>query len=379
MKPSRFLATVLLVTLGVSSTLAQDTTDQTDTQPQPFFLHGYDNGYFISTTDGDNLLRFNAGLQLRATHGRTDRTSTRGDQLNRLEARRTRLKLSGHALNPNLFFSLQTDYTSRTDNFDLIDAFVGYKLNDNLQVRLGQWTHQFQRETFVGAFNTSAIDRSLVVLSILPATSNRIQGIEAQYRDDLHRAVLSLNRGFRSFDTAIYDTDDASPAITARYEFKPLGDWKALNDFTAKPGDPEGLLFGVAAHLEEDDAIAFTSDATWQTQTNTNLFASLGWHSINNNQVTGVVLQAAQRLNHNIEPFLRYEYAHDHSATDDLNIITAGTNIYYIEPHIKLSADASYAITPVSSQFSQSSLGWKADDPGQDGQIVLRIQLQLTF
>ncbi|MEQ9454852.1 MAG: porin [Phycisphaeraceae bacterium] len=341
------------------------------------FLTGYDKGFFIESADGNNLLKANAITQIRYIYGHADRNTNAPEDTSGFEIARTRLTLSGHAIDPRIFYYLQGGFSSSGGDFDLIDLFVGYRLNDNIQLRIGQWKHQFQRETFLSLSKLSAVDKSLVASGILPAKLGRIQGIEAQYRDDLHRVVITLNEGYKSYNTSL--TDETSDAgITGRYEFKPFGEWKYLADFSAHPGDPTGLLIAIAGHAEEGSAFAGTADITFQTDAGTNVFASIAWHEIDDAEAWGSVLQVAQFVADNIEPFLRYEFGQS-SGASDLSVITVGSNVYFFKGNVKITGDLGYAFDAVSGTFDKSSIGWMTDDPGSDGQIVFRLQLQLKL
>jgi hypothetical protein len=356
---------------------APSPADAATTDATPI-LAGYDDGFFLTTEDGNYLIRINGLIQPRYTFSTTDRNTATKAETSDFELRRTRIKLSGHAHDPRLFYELQGDFRSSTGDFRILDAYLGFQINDLLRIRVGQWKHQFQRETIISATKTGAVDRSMVANGVLPHGTSRIQGVEAQLRTDTHRLVVTLNEGYESFNTSLGD-NTADVGISSRYEFKPLGDWSTLNDFTAKHDDPTGLLLAIAGHAEEGAAFAATSDITLQLDTATTLHASIAWHEIDDAEAWGVVLFAAQRLNDRIEPFLRAELGDDDASPDQLYVLTVGSHLYLIGNNLKLTTDLGYAFDAVPATFSSSSLGWATDDPGQAGQTVFRMQLQFLF
>ncbi|WP_428389159.1 porin [Mucisphaera sp.] len=341
-------------------------------------LTGYDKGFFIATPDDDFKLKLNGMTQLRYTFGSRDTTTTAKEEVSEFDLHRTRLGVSGNVYDPKLFFKVEGDFGRSGGTFKLTDAYVGYKVNDNVKVRVGQFKEQLQRETLLSIKKLSAVDKSLVNGGIFPASLGRVQGADVEYKLDEHRFVITLSEGYQSRNTGIGD-ENADAAIAGRYEFKPFGDWKKLADFTSSPGDPNGLLFGIAGHAEEGKAFFATTDLTIQLDTGTNIFISFDWQEIDDMEAHGLVIQLAQFIAEKVEPFLRYEYGGSDASTADLNLLTAGAN-YYIKGHdIKLTGDVGIAFDSIDGTFDKSSIGWQQDEAGQDGQIVARIQLQLAF
>jgi hypothetical protein len=46
---------------------------------------------------------------------------------------------------------------------------------------------------------------------------------------------------------------------------------------------------------------------------------------------------------------------------------------------LKWQTDFGYGFDSVDSMFAQSGAGWLPDSPNEDGQIVIRSQMQLLF
>ncbi|MGH7289860.1 MAG: hypothetical protein ACREJT_01525, partial [Myxococcota bacterium] len=69
----------------------------------------------------------------------------------------------------------------------------------------------------------------------------------------------------------------------------------------------------------------------------------------------------------------------DNNSSDDLWLITLGTNYYFAKQSLKFSADVGYAIDGVPSFFSSpDESGWQGS-VADDDQLVLRTQMQLMF
>ena len=66
---------------------------------------------------------------------------------------------------------------------------------------------------------------------------------------------------------------------------------------------------------------------------------------------------------------------------DELNIITVGINYYINGYATRATLDVMFILDPVASSVADElgNLGILGDDDNQDGQIILRAQLQLLF
>ena len=80
------------------------------------------------------------------------------------------------------------------------------------------------------------------------------------------------------------------------------------------------------------------------------------------------------------ELFARYEWSDfDSAGVSDLSVVTAGVVRYYKGNMLKWTTDVGVGLNPVAPVFAAPGLGWRADAPGQNGQVVVRSQLQLLF
>ncbi|HUO10095.1 MAG TPA: porin [Phycisphaerae bacterium] len=124
-------------------------------------LAGYNNGFFIQTADANFKLNVNGVMQLRYTFAKDTlqnpsaftKKPASGD-VNGFDIRRARLIFSGNAFSPDVTYCLSgdfgCDYSSKTDlgYFQLLDAYVGYRFNDALKLRIGSFIVPFSRAEY---------------------------------------------------------------------------------------------------------------------------------------------------------------------------------------------------------------------------------------
>ncbi len=76
----------------------------------------------------------------------------------------------------------------------------------------------------------------------------------------------------------------------------------------------------------------------------------------------------------------RYEWSDfDSPGVADLSVVTVGVVRYYNGNLLRWTTDVGVGLNPVDPAFASPRLGWRADAPGEDGQVVVRSQLQLLF
>ncbi len=261
------------------------------------------------------------------------------------------------------------------------------------------------REELVSSARQLAAERSLVNEEF---NQGRSQGVELAYRGDQLGAAVMLNKGFDRDNTPAL-AEDTEFAVTARAEALLAGSWGQFKDFTSWPDEPTALMIGAAVHYEQEefgtgdglfvDADADGIDDTFnddETQTFTftadvslefgsaNAFAAIVYRDIDSGSVDaeqlGVVVQGGLFLTDDWEIFARYEWGDlDRAGVDDLSVITFGVNRFWAKHALKWSTDIGIGLNEIAEPFSASGAGWRADKPGEDGQIVVRSQMQLLF
>lgn len=372
--------------------LVQDVLADADTRAnllQGGMTAGYDRGFFLASADGNYRLNISGRLQFRYVYNNQDNS----DDDNRwgFEMRRTRLQFAGHVINPNWTYQIQGDFNRDGGGFTLLDGVIGHKFENGMTVRVGQFKAPFNREELVSSSRQLAVDRSLVNSRF---NVGRAQGIElaAQLGENIRVAGM-ISDGARSLNTPwqAYDTEFA---ITGRVDFLAAGNFQQFADFSSWDGEEFGLLIGAAAHYQKDEygtvAGPEVEDFRWTIDGsakfgNFSLFAAvISRHLSADNAADadqyGIVVQGGLFIVPNEwEIFARYEWGDDDTSSEDLSVLTGGVTRYWAKHNLKWTTDVGYGLNQVSSGWASSSLGWRADPAGEDGQLVVRSQLQLAF
>jgi hypothetical protein len=386
---------------------------------------GYDGGFKIS---GNGFsLKMNGQVQVRYVFNRQDTvdTSTADSTQSGFEMRRTKLKFKGHILDESWGYAINGAFedTRATDGqFELEDAFITKKLGD-WQLKVGQFKPPFMREELVSSSRQLAAERSLLNERM---NQDRAQGIELSYTTDQWSFAWMYNDGMQdpahgrpgSRNTGAINNPNGNStefAMAGRLQFKPMGTWKQFKDFTSWQGSETGLLLGVGLMYQigeygtptenEPEDFRITFDASYEAD-GWNLFAAFVWQTfdtdadVNQGFVAmsednwGFVVQGGFFITEDTELFVRYEYGDDDQVVamppevEDLSVITLGFNKYFNKHGLKWTTDFGYALEPINgsnaaanplTRFAASGAGWRRDGPNEDGQFVIRSQLQLLF
>lgn len=119
---------------------------------------GYNNGFFVKTADDKYRLVINGFFQYRYTFAQ-DSASNHGyatkpahGDVNGFDFRYARITFSGNAFDPNITYKFTGDFatdSSNIGNFDLVDGFLGYRFNDQLNVRAGAFITPYSRVIYI--------------------------------------------------------------------------------------------------------------------------------------------------------------------------------------------------------------------------------------
>jgi hypothetical protein len=100
----------------------------------------------------------------------------------------------------------------------------------------------------------------------------------------------------------------------------------------------------------------------------------------------GAVLQGGVFLTDDWELFGRYGWGDLDFDDEELSFITAGATRYFSKHQLKWTTDVGFGLNEVSSMWGGGFIGGggdltgkRADSPGNDGQVIIRSQLQLMF
>ena len=331
---------------------------------------GHDGKFFLGSADGNFRLNVGGQIQFRylanfrddafANNPGTVQDESEDDTTLGFQTRRTKLWFSGHIFDPNLYYKIQGAFDRDGGDFGLEDAYVGYKFDNGLDLRWGQFKLPFMREELVSSTKQLAVERSNTNAFF---NQGRAQGVQVAWMNEQFRATGAISDGFRSANTD-FTADPADFALTGRVEFLAMGDWKQFEEFTSFRGTANGLMIGGAIHWQEDseetvatfngftasidDFFAYTLDVSWQSD-GWNLFGALTGATVNgdgpagDSDPFGFVLQGGVFMTDDWELFARYDFT-DGDALDDYSEITFGVNYYMHKQAAKFTFDVVWAL-----------------------------------
>jgi phosphate-selective porin len=365
---------------------------------------GHDGKFFIGSADGNFRLNVGGQIQFRYLANfrddafnddpATDRNEADDDTTLGFQTRRTKIWFEGHIFDPNLYYKVVGAFDRGDDGvFELEDAYVGYKFDNGLDVRWGQFKLPFMREELVSSTKQLAVERSNTNEFF---NQGRSQGVQVAWMNEQFRATGAFSDGFNSANTD-FTQDRSDFAFTGRVEYLAMGDWKQFEQFTSFRGTADGLMLGGAIHWQDDaeevdnpidDFFAYTLDVSWQSD-GWNLFGALTGASVSgdgpagDSDPFGFVVQGGVFMSEDWELFARYDFT-DGDALNDYSEITFGVNYYMHKQAAKFTFDVVWALDetidnaggPTSAVISTGT-GLLASQ--ESDQFVLRAQFQLVF
>ena len=373
---------------------------------------GYDNGAVISSADGNWSLRTNIHMQQRFVWNNQDDGGTAIDEDRYgFENTRTKFILSGNVVNQDWIYKVEINVGSPDaarlgdSRAGTGDAYLGYKYKDGLTILLGTMNAPLLREELVDSRYQLAVERS--TLNYL-FTGGRVDGIALDWMGDQFHLTGAFSDGVGSpaftggsASQTAWSAPDADFAFTGRVEFLASGTWDQFSDFTSPAGDEQGIMIGGAIHYEtigddfglpDTDVLILTADVSAEFG-GANVYAAwiytdidlLGLVDLN---PWGFLVQGGVALNDDWEAFARYELADfDVAGVEDLSLITFGVTRYFAGHNAKWTTDvgigtdefdaAAAVLVPVGA--TGTITGLRADVPGEDGQVVIRSQIQIVF
>lgn len=362
---------------------------------------GYDKNFFLGSADGNWLLKVAGQMQFRFVYNNQDGPGVDENRWG-FENRRTKLRFFGHAVDPSWQYLILGAFERDGGTFILDEAFITKDFGNGWKVRVGQFKPPFMREELVSSSRQLAVERSLVNEEF---NQDRVQGVEASWRGDQFSIAAAFSDGFYpsslGTDNTPWQLEDTEYAFTARGEFLAAGDWKTFDDFSGWRGGGNALLLGAAVHYQSDEhgtsgpnpfngatteveALHLTADASAKFD-GIGLYGAVVYRNLDMAAAAdldqyGFVIQGSIFLTDEWEAFARYEWGDaDTPGVDDLSVLTVGANRYWAKHNLKWQTDVGFGLNPVASIWSTSSAGWRTDSVGDDGQIVLRSQIQLLF
>jgi hypothetical protein len=359
---------------------------------------GWNNGFYIKSNDGAFTLNLHAVLQVRGVYDdRNNRGPGLDDSVWGFENRRTALKFGGQVFDNTWKYFIQQIWTPNdtTNSAALLDALINHDLGDGWSMQFGKFRMPFLREEIVNYTNQLAVERTIVSG---PFGIGRSQGLQFGYKSDDFRFNVAVFDEFSGIGGRVQPgtTLDSEIAVAARAEFLLKGNWKQFSNLTSFPSEEDGILFGAAVAYEKDETAAnqddtdtrFTADVNFHFD-GASIFAYYVHRSFRDDSAaandvdqSAFVIQGGFFVNDDTELFARYETANaDTVGVEDLEILTAGFNKYFHGQNVRWSTDVGYSYNSLGANWTGQAgfTNWQNDAAGEDGQMLIRSQLQLMF
>lgn len=199
---------------------------------------GYDNGFFIRSSDDNFLMKFNGGMQVRWTYYNTQtRNRYQFPRLDRddrtgFDVQRIRFGIGGHAYTKDLTYYMEFR-ADAPDAYDVVAdaAWVNYRIADEFQFKAGVMSLGSTRADSVAVLNQQSIDRPMsdAVFSLGTGIGASLWGQLFDKRLEYHVTVVnSLADGRNAAAGRVITSDpselDNNPAILFRAVWHALGD-----------------------------------------------------------------------------------------------------------------------------------------------------------
>lgn len=385
---------------------------------------GYDNGFFVSSSDGNFRLNINGGASIRWSFNKRSFDVGTGDEKNwGFQSRHAAVMLTGHIVDPSWkynvsfgFFDASGDYNQSTFGGEayLTDWYV-LKDFGGWYFKAGQFVSPFTRERALSDYGLQTLDHSN---SSYVFGLGRTQGIEVGCISDWFRFAGAFSDGIGRYSPTQNNDflpPGASPssdfAVSGRVEGKFGGTWSQFEDDQSWRGEEFGFLVGLGGYFQsgrngnanfaypgtDGSEYGFTADATasfggfnvtgalFYTTADSD-FSGGGGDSDN----YGAYVQAGFFLSDEFELVGRYEYGDlgELGGVLDNNlqsVITIGANWYFAKNLCKWQTELSYSLLPMdSAAFAIGGNGWytdgtNANGESEDGQFVFRTGITVSF
>ncbi len=393
---------------------------------------GYNNGFFVSSADGN--FKLNASFLAQARFTYNNQGSNGGQPSNStwgFENRRTGMAFSGNVVDPSWTYSARFNYGSTVDPYTptantmmLQDAWGAKDFGNGVSVKVGQFKSPFMAESLRNDGAQLTAERSVVDYYF---SGGYTQGIAASYSSDQFRATGTYNNGPRSQNGNWASGVNNSISLAGRFEFKAMGAWGQFDSESSAKSDESGLLVGAAIQYYNNrggsasgawtpsvaspvyglatggssftttGAIDWTVDAAFKSgglSVNAAFVgANFGDEATLAGPVTtvnsyGMVVQGGYRFTDTLEGFGRWEWVNvadgaispDGTVVTDVNnFLTFGVNVY-AGANIKWTTQFGISLSDVGNFVDLNGAGYMADNnTAANDQFNVMTQLQVAF
>jgi hypothetical protein len=350
---------------------------------------GWKNGFYMGSEDGNYLLRIRGLLMIRHVYNhQSDPPPAASDEdRSGFELARTRFGFFGNVMDPSWQYALWTGHAAN-GGVTLLDVYIKKQFDSGFSLTTGQFKVPFWREWLIGEARLPMVERSM--LNVFSGSYS--QGLMVGYENDNVHLYGAFSDGLNGLNTP-FNTEDVEFAVTGRGELLLAGSWGQYAELEGWAGEGFMLVLGAAGHYEqrefgtpatEPEVGRWTMDISLKTDRFSLLAAGIGNYQGRTGQVDqyGALVQAGYFITDDIESHVRWEWGDsDIDGDKDLSVLTVGLDYHMRKHQVRLTFDVGYAFNPVAPFWANGNTlaGYRADSPDDDGQIVVRSQMQLSF
>lgn len=365
---------------GVVQDVLADSNTRSSFQQAGGATAGYNNGFFLSSADGNYTLKINALEQVRFVwnnnYNKTE-TTTAGDPAAQnswgFENRRTQAFFSGNVVDPSWKYLVGFAYDAQNDpydnnngsgnepNFNLYYAMITKSLGDGFSVSVGQmnvpWTVESQ------LFNAGSTQMGDYSIFEYQWGAGQQVGFTGKYESDNFRVSGGyFNIVYTDAETYVNawnNDENQSVALAGRAEYKVAGTWDQFSKESSFKGEEFGLLVGGGVIWQNGrdqntadygNPFGLTADAQAKFG-GFNLIGQMLWQTGATNSTSdsnwGFNVQGGAFITDDLEFFGAWAYAQQ---DDTSNFLQAGTNWYFAKNNVKATV---MGIIPLNNSAAQ--------------------------
>jgi len=350
---------------GVVQDVLADSNTRSSFQQAGGATAGYNNGFFISSADGNYSLKINALEQVRFVWNNTYQ-DTKDQNSWGFENRRTQAFFSGNVVDPSWKYLVGIAYDAQNDpydadagNFNLYYAMVTKSFGDGFSVSVGQMNVPFTVES--NLFNAGSTQMGDYSIFEYMFGAGQQVGAMAKLEKDAFRVsggwyniVQTDSSGTvgNSWD----NNDNQSIAVAGRAEYKVAGTWDQFSKESSFKGEEFGLLIGGgviwqngrndnSAGVYDANPLGLTADAQAKFG-GFNLIGQFLWQdgypgTDASSSVWGFNVQGGAFITEDLEVFGAWAYADtaesgsSSASLGTTNYLQTGANWYFAKNSIK--------------------------------------------
>jgi len=367
--------------LCASSIVAATTTDnQADFVRYRDLLHDADTRSWYLNQESSLKL----SMQIQTRYIFNARTEVPGGTIsNGFEARRTKIKATGRLDDPRIRYTVGMAFSRSTGVMSVEEVYARFKMSDEWTLKVGQFRPSVMREQAISSKYQLAAERSLLSAAFGQSYN---QGVAFLYRTDKVRATASV------MDVTDTFAGDQIWEYILRGEVMLSGKRSEMSDFTSFRDDNPATMLGAGiGYLDADPtdpADADTTTLNWSIDLTADFGGSSIFVALVGAQIEedgspdvdqfGTLIQGAFFINDKTELFTRFTHG-DEDGGKSLNLIEVGVNHYMSGHDAKFTIDAGFSFDEVTTTWRSAGAGWRPDVAGEEGQFVLRGQVQFLF